>query len=54
METIETDYFITEEEHYRLALQSILRWSWRTDTLEPLEVVKAIRKVAKTALIEGE
>ena len=53
MET-ETEYFITMEDHYELALKSILRWSWRTENLEPLEVVKAIRKVAKTALQEGE
>jgi hypothetical protein len=38
------------EETYRLALESIQRWLWRTDDLEPMDVIRQTRKVVATAL----
>lgn len=40
----------TVEETYRLALESIYRWSWRTDELEPMDIIRAIKRVAETVL----
>lgn len=50
METTETDF--SSEEQYRLALESVYRWTWRTDELEPMDIIRAIRKVVDTALLE--
>lgn len=48
-----SDGDFTPEEAYRLALESVFRWSWRTDELEPMDVVRAIRKVTIAALKEN-
>lgn len=47
-----SDGDFTPEETYRLALESAFRWSWRTDELEPMDVIRAIRKVLVAALKE--
>lgn len=46
----EIDLLSDTEETYRLALQSILRWTNRRDRQDDAEIVLAIKKVAKTAL----
>lgn len=51
---VPVDGFIDEgdstEETYRLALESVLRWTWHTADQDPMDVVRSIRKVATTAL----
>ena len=37
-------------ETYRLALESVYRWAMRTDEIDPMEIIRAIRTVTKTAL----
>jgi hypothetical protein len=40
----------TPEETYRLALESIFRWTVRRDELDDSQIVLAIKRVAKYAL----
>jgi hypothetical protein len=40
----------TREETLVNTLESVLRWTWRTDSQEPFDVVKAIRTVVATEL----
>lgn len=42
----------TLEETYRLALESIFRWTLRRDELDDSQIVLAIKRVAKYALQE--
>lgn len=42
----------TIEETYRLALESIFRWTLRRDELNDDQIVLAIKRVAKAALQE--
>lgn len=44
------DADFTPEQTYRLALESVQRWLWRTDDLEPMDVIRQTRKVVATAL----
>lgn len=39
----------TKEDTYRLALESAYRWTWN-EVLSDREIIKAVRKVLKTAL----
>jgi len=43
-----TDF--TVQDQFQLALESAYRWSWRTDELDPMDVIRAIRKVIRVAL----
>ncbi len=45
-----TDADFTAEESYRLALESIFRWTLRRDELNDDQIVLAIKRVAKYAL----
>lgn len=45
-----TDGDFTSEEQYRLALESIFRWTLRRDELNDSQIVLAIKRVAKYAL----
>lgn len=45
-----TEGDFTTEETYRLALESAYRWSWRTDELDPMDVIRSVRKVLTAAL----
>lgn len=45
-----TDEDFTPEESYRLALESIFRWTLRRDELNDSQIVLAIKRVAKYAL----
>lgn len=47
-EDLEEDF--TEVEIYRLALESIFRWTLRRDELNDDQIVLAIKRVAKYAL----
>lgn len=40
------------EETYRLALESVFRWTLRRDELDDAQIVLAIKRVAKYALQE--
>lgn len=40
----------TPEEQYKLALESVFRWTLRRDELNDAQIVLAIKKVAKVAL----
>ena len=40
----------SREETYRLALESSYRWLLRTDELDPMDVIRATKKVIKSAL----
>ena len=40
----------TAEETYRLALESVFRWTLRRDELDDAQIVLAIKRVAKAAL----
>lgn len=45
-----TDGDFTAEEKYRLALESVFRWTLRRDELNDSQIVLAIKRVAKYAL----
>ena len=45
---IEEDF--SAEETYRLALESIFRWTLRRDELDDSQIVLAVKRVAKAAL----
>lgn len=45
-----TDVEFTLEEQYKLALESIFRWTLRRDELDDSQIVLAIKRVAKYAL----
>jgi hypothetical protein len=47
-----TDDDFTLEEQYRLALESVFRWTLRRDELDDSQIVLAIKRVAKYALLE--
>ena len=42
----------SEEEKLELALESVYRWLLRTDELDPMDIIRATRKVVKTALAD--
>lgn len=48
-----TEGNFTLEEQYRYALESVFRWTWRTDEQDPMDVIRAIKKVAIAALKES-
>lgn len=45
-----TEGDFTSEEAYRLALESVYRWTWRTDQMDPMDVIRSVRKVLTAAL----